>query len=79
MDDLVDFVLRGEGEAMEDLGSEGAARGNGLGSCPVYSSNSALVVATICVFSTVDHDACVQKRRSYCPEDGGESTRLQDC
>lgn len=76
MDNLVDFVLRGEGEAVEDLGSEGAARGNGLGSCPVYSSDSALVVTTVCVFSTVDHDACVQQGRSYCPEDRGESTRL---
>lgn len=76
VDDLVDFVLGGEREAVEDFCPEGAARGNGLGSCPVYSSNSALVVTTICVFSTVDHHACMQQGGSYCPQDRGESARL---
>lgn len=77
----VNFFLRGEGEAVEDLASKGAARGLCLGLCPVDTRHSAPVVAAVCVFATVDDDAGVEQRGPKCPQDGGYATGLdvQEC
>lgn len=75
--DGVDLGLRGEREAMQQLRAEAATRGFRSRPRPVYACGSALVVAPICVFFSVDHDARVKQGGTYCPEDGGETASLE--
>ena len=67
--DGVDLGLRREGEALQDLGPEGSARRFRARPRPVYSRHPAPVVPAICVLLPVDHDARVQERGAYRPED----------
>ena len=67
--DGVDLGLRREGEALQDLGPEGSARRFRARPRPVYSRHPAPVVPALCVLLPVDHDARVQERGAYCPED----------
>lgn len=55
VDDGVNFVLRREGEAMQDLDFEGGAGREGFRLCPVHAGNPALIVATIGILSAVYH------------------------
>ena len=74
--DGVDLGGRGEAEAVQQLGLEGAARRLGLGLGPVDARDVGAVVAAVGVLAPIYDDARVQQRRADGPEKAREPTRL---
>ena len=54
-DNGVDFVLRGDCEAVQDLTFECASRWLGAWLCPVYAGHTPLVMTAVSVFFAIDH------------------------
>lgn len=63
----VDFGGGGHGESVQDLALECSSWGYGAWWRVVDSGHASSVVASVCIFAVVDHDAGMEEGGAYCP------------